>query len=65
MNEVAYFESTGVARRILCLTCAEGSMDVLVDDHPDALDWYSPLTEDDVPAGAVCAECGERILEDE
>lgn len=64
MNEVAYMEDTGVEQRILCLECGEGSKDVLVDDHPDALRWYTGLTEGEVPEGAVCAECKEVILED-
>ena len=37
--------------------------DVLCDDHPDALDWYTELSEGEVAAGAVCAECGVSIFD--
>ena len=62
---IAYREDTGVETRILCITCAEGSMDVLVDDHPDALDWYTALDEDEVDRDAVCGECGAAIFDKE
>ena len=60
---VAFREDTGVETRILCIDCAEASMDVLVDDHPDALEWYVPLDEDEVDWDAVCAECKEAIFD--
>ena len=62
---VAYREDTGVETRILCIDCAQGSMDVLCDDHPDARDWYTELSEDEVDRDAVCGECGEPIFDRE
>jgi len=65
MTPVAYREDTGVGVRILCIDCAQGSMDVMCDDHPDALDWYSELSDDEVPRLTVCGECGEPIYDRE
>ena len=62
---VAYREDTGVGVRILCIDCAEASMDVMVDDHPDALGWYTALDEDEVPRLTVCGACGEAIFDRE